>query len=119
MRLKSSWLSIGFGVCAGAAFAQGATGWEDVVAAAKKEGKLTFYSTSVGVPDYVAVTKNFEKNMAFRYKFWRDAAARYANAFEWNYQPASPPQTSSTMAKGRWKNTNWKVRLSPWAPHRS
>ena len=35
--------------------------WDAVVAAAKKEGKVLFYSASVGVPDYVAVIKNFER----------------------------------------------------------
>lgn len=47
------------------AFAQ-TTDWADVVAAAKKEGKVVVYSGSVGVPDNVAVMKDFEKKYGIK-----------------------------------------------------
>ena len=63
MKLKRAALAVGLSsLLAGLAFpafAQDA-GWDSVVAAAKKEGKVVVYSMALGAPYYVAVLKSFE-----------------------------------------------------------
>jgi ABC-type Fe3+ transport system substrate-binding protein len=49
-----------FATAAVPAFAQDAA-WDDVVAAAKKEGKLVLYNMSAGAPYFQAVVKSFEQ----------------------------------------------------------
>ena len=63
MKLKRAALAVGLSsLLAGLAFpalAQDA-GWDSVVAAAKKEGKVVVYSMALGAPYYLAVLKSFE-----------------------------------------------------------
>jgi len=40
--------------------------WDAVVEAARKEGEILFYSGSVGVPDYVAVIRDFERKYGIK-----------------------------------------------------
>ena len=59
MKLKRTALAVGLASLAFPASAQDA-GWDSVVAAAKKEGKVVVYSMALGAPYYLAVLKAFE-----------------------------------------------------------
>ena len=52
-----------------AALAQDATQWDKVVAKAKAEGKVTFYSGLVGSPSTAAVARAFEKSTGIATEF--------------------------------------------------
>ena len=66
--------TLSFGAAAPAAAAP-QSDWDAVVAAAKQEGKVVVYSGSVGVPDNVAVMKDFEKKYGIKVELLESRAA--------------------------------------------
>lgn len=72
--LLAAALALGAVISAAPASAQG-TDWDQVVAAAKKEGKVVVYSGSVGVPDNVAVMKAFEARYGIKVELLEARAA--------------------------------------------
>jgi iron(III) transport system substrate-binding protein len=62
-------MSIAAVLLAGAAQAQSADEWNKVVAAAKNEGKVVFYSGLVGSPSTAAIARAFEKSTGITAEF--------------------------------------------------
>ena len=70
MRLRTCLLSVAAALAsAGLAHAQTADEWNKVVAAAKSEGKVVFYSGLVGSPSTASIARAFEKTYGITAEF--------------------------------------------------
>jgi iron(III) transport system substrate-binding protein len=70
MRLRTCLLSLAAALAgAGIAHAQSADDWNKVIAAAKSEGKVVFYSGLVGSPSTAAIARAFEKTYGISAEF--------------------------------------------------